>query len=63
VGSRSDIKTIKEVLAEYPDTGCKDGMIKLINEQVIRKPHSYMSTMFDFGFLDKITKAQLQTTT
>ncbi|WP_198930078.1 HD domain-containing protein [Salinivibrio sp. PR6] len=51
-------KTLHEVLDTYHDQGCQAGMIQLIQDQVTRKPHSYMSTMVDLGFLKKVAKHQ-----
>lgn len=49
-------KTLSEVLSEYPRLDFKEGMVKLIAEQVSRKPKSYMAPLVDLGFLKKIEK-------
>jgi hypothetical protein len=51
--------TLHEVLELYDDHGCKEGMIKLIKEQVSTKPDSYMSTMVELGFLKKMSNNTL----
>lgn len=53
-------QTLNEVLDVYHDEGCKEGMAKLIQEQVLRKPESYMSTMVELGFLNKMAKNRLR---
>lgn len=53
-------QTLNEVLDAYHDEGCKEGMTKLIQEQVLRKPESYMSTMVELGFLNKMAKNRLR---
>lgn len=54
----SDIhkKTLTEVLEEYPRLDFKQGMIKLLSEQMDRKPNSYMAPLLALGFLKKIEK-------
>ena len=54
----SDIhkKTLSEVLSEYPRLDFKQGMVKLLSEQINRKPKSYMTPLIDLGFLKKIEK-------
>lgn len=46
--------TLQEILAEYPRFNFKEGMEKLLLDQVTRKPNSYMAPMLDLGFLKKI---------
>jgi len=53
-------QTLHEVLDAYHDEGCKEGMVKLIKEQVLSKPDSYMSTMVELGFLNKVTNNKLR---
>ncbi|WCE30808.1 HD domain-containing protein [Vibrio sp. SCSIO 43137] len=53
-------QTLNEVLDAYHDEGCKQGMAKLIQEQIERKPDSYMSTMVELGFLNKMAKNKLR---
>jgi len=54
----SDIhkQTIEEVLLEYPRLDFKQGMAKLLAEQINRKPNSYMAPLIELGFLKKIEK-------
>lgn len=49
--------TLRDILLEYPRTGFKEGMIRLISEQIRKNPKSYMSTMVQLGFLTKIKSA------
>lgn len=49
-------KTLSEVLSEYPRLNFKQGMVKLLSEQINRKPKSYMAPLLDLGFLKKIEK-------
>ncbi|SEF40089.1 HD domain-containing protein [Vibrio hangzhouensis] len=51
--------TLHEILDLYHDKGCKEGMMHLIKDQVLRKPESYMSTMVELGFLKKMAKNNL----
>lgn len=50
-------RTLEEVIAEYPRLGFKKGMIRLITEQIERKPDSYMATMVQLGFFKKMETA------
>ena len=50
-------KTLEEILLEYPRLNFKEGMVKLINDQIKNKPNSYMATMVELGFLKKVTNA------
>jgi len=50
-------QTLHEVLNDYPRLEFKEGMIKLLNEQISAKPHSYMAPMIRLGFLKKIRQA------
>ncbi|WP_445365922.1 HD domain-containing protein [Microbulbifer sp. ANSA001] len=52
----SDIhpKTLSEVINEYPRLDFKQGMQSMLNDQVGRKPHSYMRPFVELGFLKKI---------
>ncbi len=54
----SDIhkKTLSEVLSEYPRLNFKEGMSKLLSEQLSRKPTSYMKSLIQLGFLKKMEK-------
>jgi hypothetical protein len=52
-------RTMQEILAEYPRTGFGEGMARLIDDQMKRKPESYMSGMVALGFLDRLKKTQL----
>jgi len=54
----SDIhkKTLSEVLSEYPRLDFKEGMSKLLSEQLSRKPTSYMKSLIQLGFLKKMEK-------
>jgi hypothetical protein len=45
--------TLEETLTEYPRLDFNTGMSRLIEEQVTKKPNSYMRTMVDLGFLKK----------
>lgn len=47
-------RTLEEILTEYPRLDFNEGMSRLIEEQVTKKPNSYMRTMVDLGFLKKI---------
>ncbi len=47
-------KTLEEALERYPSEGFVEGMIKLLEDQIHRKPYSYMTTMIDLGFFKKI---------
>ncbi len=49
--------TLEEVISEYPRLNFKQGMGKLISEQIERKPNSYMATMVELGFMRKMEKA------
>ncbi|MBL4827566.1 MAG: HD domain-containing protein [Spongiibacteraceae bacterium] len=49
-------RTLEEILSRYSNKGCKEGMINLIHDQVIKKPNSYMATMVELGFLKKMAK-------
>ena len=53
-------KTIQEILLEYPRGNVKDGMIRLMTEQISKKPFSYMSTLMELGFEKKIRNAPFQ---
>jgi hypothetical protein len=50
-------KTLQEILTEYPRLDFKEGMSKLVSAQIERKPHSYMKTMVDLGFIKNMQKA------
>lgn len=50
-------KTLQEILTEYPRLDFKEGMSKLVSAQIERKPHSYMKTLFDLGFIKNMKKA------
>ncbi|MCF6311236.1 MAG: hypothetical protein L3J39_02185 [Verrucomicrobiales bacterium] len=50
-------KTIREIISEYPRDNFKEGMIRLIADQMDKKPFSYMSTLMDLGFEKKIATA------
>jgi hypothetical protein len=47
-------KTLSEVLSEFPRLDFKQGMIKLVSDQINRKPNSYMAPFIQLGFLKKI---------
>jgi hypothetical protein len=49
--------TLAEVIEDFPRIGFTAGMIRLLEDQVARKPASYMATMLRLGFLDKMRKA------
>lgn len=51
--------TLSEVLSEFPRLDFKQGMIKLLSEQIDRKPQSYMRPLIELGFLKKIEHAHL----
>lgn len=53
-------QTLHEVLDAYHDEGCKEGMAKLIQQQVLSKPDSYMSTIVELGFLNKVANNKLR---
>jgi len=46
--------TLTEVLSEFPRLDFKQGMIKLLSDQINIKPHSYMAPFIQLGFLKKI---------
>lgn len=50
-------KTLEEILSEYPRLDFKEGMSKLVASQIERKPHSFMKTMVDLGFIKNMQKA------
>ena len=50
-------RTLDEVIAEFPRLDFKKGMVRLISEQIERKPNSYMATMVELGFMKKMEKA------
>jgi hypothetical protein len=47
-------ETLSEVLSEFPRLDFKQGMIKLVSDQIKNKPHSYMAPFIQLGFLKKI---------
>ena len=47
-------QTLSDVLEEFPRLDFKQGMMKLISEQVNRKPQSFMAPFIELGFLKKI---------
>jgi hypothetical protein len=49
-------RTLEEVISEYPRLDFKEGMTKLLSEQIERKPNSYMATMVELGFFKKLNK-------
>lgn len=51
--------TLEEILADYPRAGFGEAMARLIDEQMRRKPTSYMTTMVQLGFLDKLRQTRL----
>lgn len=52
-------RTLQEILEVSPRDGFGDGMARLIEGQIQRKPDSYMSSMVKLGFLKKLRSAQL----
>ncbi len=46
--------TVAEILEQYPRLDFNDAMANLIADQIKRKPHSYMSTMVELGFLKRM---------
>lgn len=50
-------KSLDEVISEFPRLEFKQGMARLISDQIGRKPHSYMRTMVELGFLKSVGKA------
>ena len=46
--------TLREILSEYPRLGFKEGLSRLLVEQINAKPDSYMATMLEVGFLKKM---------
>lgn len=50
-------RTLSEILNEYPRLNFKEGMSKLLKDQMARKPNSYMAPMVQLGFLDKVKQA------
>jgi|GEM_PF-1038796 len=46
--------TVSEILEQHPLLDFRHAMADLIEDQVKRKPHSYMSTMVDLGFLRRM---------
>ncbi|MDC3332631.1 HD domain-containing protein [bacterium] len=47
-------KTLSEVLSEFPRLDFKQGMIKLLSDQINQKPQSYMAPFIELGFVKKI---------
>ncbi|BBM03152.1 hypothetical protein GL2_32260 [Microbulbifer sp. GL-2] len=47
-------KTLSEVIDNFPRLDFKEGMKQLLNEQIKRKPMSYMKPFIKLGFLKKI---------
>ncbi|WP_197027547.1 HD domain-containing protein [Marinobacterium lacunae] len=54
-----DPKTLHEILEQQPRDGFGEGMARLIEDQVTRKPDSYMASMVRMGFLKKLRSANL----
>jgi hypothetical protein len=52
--------TLTEIIEQFPRLNFKEGMVKLIADQIERKPNSYMATLKAIGFLDKIKSAPFE---
>jgi hypothetical protein len=51
--------TLEEILQTHPRDGFGEGMAQLIEDQINRKPDSYMSSMVKLGFLKKLRNTKL----
>lgn len=51
--------TLREILALNPRSGFGEGMARLVEDQIKRKPDSYMSSMVRLGFLNRLRACQL----
>jgi hypothetical protein len=52
-------RTLAEILQETPRDGFGEGMARLIDDQVKRKPDCYMASMVRLGFLKQLRRARL----
>lgn len=52
-------QSLQEILEEQPREGFGHGMARLIEDQLARKPNSYMASMVRLGFLKKLRSTQL----
>jgi hypothetical protein len=52
-------RTLHEVLETYPGLGFREGFVRLLKDQVLRKPDSYIAGPVRLGFLGKIRKNSL----
>lgn len=52
-------QTLREILEASPRAGFGDGMARLIEDQIQRKPHSYMASMVRMGFLKRLKACRL----
>ena len=52
-------QTLREILEASPRTGFGEGMARLIEDQIQRKPHSYMASMVKMGFLKRLRACRL----